>query len=506
MTRIEHVHARQVLDSRGKPTVEVEVTCAGRHVGRAIVPSGASTGQFEACELRDDDADHYDGAGVLRAVNNVTGEIASAVLGMDAVDQKSLDRRLCELDGTPNKSRLGANAILGVSLATAYAGAAAVGIPLVEHLHTLWRRCRRARASVTGAKSGPVTIGRTAGLGRDMLLPLPMVNMISGGLHAGRNLDVQDILILPVGAESYSQALEWIVKVYRRLGRLLTDAGCEGYLIGDEGGFGPKLTDNEQALQFVVRAIEAAGLRPGDDVALGLDVASTHFFCDGQYHLTRNSLSPGGGEGRGEGRASLGSDHKQASEKLAPHPRPLSPSGGEGSSYSAAEMVGLLEGWCDRYPLISIEDGVADDDWTGWKLLTERLGHRVQLIGDDLFVTNRDRLQRGVDDGVANSVLIKVNQIGTLWETLETLALAIDAGYWPVVSARSGETEDATIADLVVATGAGQIKIGSVARSERLAKYNQLLRLEDQLADRAGYLGGSIFRGTNPKPKTPTPK
>jgi enolase len=473
VTRIEHVHARQVLDSRGKPTVEVEVTCAGRHVGRAIVPSGASTGQFEACELRDGDVDHYDGAGVLCAVRNVTDEIASAVLGLDAVDQKTLDHRLCELDGTPNKSRLGANAILGVSLATAYAGASAVGVPLVEHLHTLWRRCRRTRAAVMGAKSGPVTVGRTAGLGREMLLPLPMVNMISGGLHAGRNLDVQDILILPVGAESYSQALEWIVKVYRRLGRLLTDAGCEGYLIGDEGGFGPKLADNEQALQFVVRAIEAAGLRPGDDVALGLDVASTHFFRDGKYHLTRNSLSP---------------------------------VGGEGNSFTAAEMVGLLEQWCDRYPLISIEDGVADDDWDGWKLLTEKLGRRVQLIGDDLFVTNRERLQRGIDAGVANSVLIKVNQIGTLWETLETLALAIDAGYWPVVSARSGETEDATIADLVVATGAGQIKIGSIARSERLAKYNQLLRLEEQLTDRAGYLGGSIFRSANPKSKTPKPQ
>ncbi|MBI5761607.1 MAG: phosphopyruvate hydratase [Planctomycetales bacterium] len=472
MTRIEHVHARQVLDSRGKPTVEVEVTCAGRHVGRAIVPSGASTGQFEACELRDGDANHYDGAGVLRAVSNVTDEIASAVLGLDAVDQKTFDRRLCELDGTPNKSRLGANAILGVSLETAYAGASAVGIPLVEHLHTLWRRCRRTRAAATGAKSGPVTIGRTAGLGRDMLLPLPMVNMISGGLHAGRNLDVQDILILPVGAESYSQALEWIVRVYRRLGRLLTDAGCEGYLIGDEGGFGPKLTDNEQALQFVVRAIEAAGLRPGDDVALGLDVASTHFFRDGKYHLTRNSLSPSAG----------------------------------GSSLSAAEMVDLLEQWCDRYPLISIEDGVADDDWNGWKLLTEKLGRRVQLIGDDLFVTNRERLQRGVDTGVANSVLIKVNQIGTLWETLETLALAIDAGYWPVVSARSGETEDATIADLVVATGAGQIKVGSIARSERLAKYNQLLRLEEQLADRAGYLGGRIFRQANLKSQISNPQ
>lgn len=459
MTRIEHVHARQVLDSRGKPTVEVEVTCSGGHVGRAIVPSGASTGQFEACELRDGDADHFDGSGVRRAVSHVRGEIGSAVCGLDAVDQKLLDRRLRELDGTPTKSRLGANAILGVSLAAAHAAAAAVGVPLVEHLHTMWRRCRRGEAAAAGPKSGPITIGRTAGLGREMLLPLPMVNMISGGLHAGRNLDVQDVLILPVGAESYSQALEWIVKVYRRLGRWLTDAGFEGYLVGDEGGFGPKLQDNEQALEIVVRAIEAAGLRPGEDVALGLDVASTHFFRDSRYELLHSA----------------------------------------GGSRSSTEMSDLLATWCDRYPLISIEDGVADDDWNGWRALTDRLGKRIQLIGDDLFVTNRERLQRGIDSGVANSVLIKVNQIGTLWETLETLNVAIDAGYWPVVSARSGETEDTTIADLVVATGAGQIKIGSIARSERLAKYNQLLRLEEQLADRAAYLGGSIFRRSNLK-------
>jgi enolase len=466
LTRIEHVHARQVLDSRGKPTVEVEVTCAGAHVGRAIVPSGASTGQFEASELRDRDAEHFDGAGVRRAVSHVRGEIASAVCGLDAVDQKLVDRRLRDLDGTPTKSRLGANAILGVSLATSHAAAAAVGVPLVEHLHTMWRRCRRGEAAAAGPKSGPITVGRTAGLGRDFVLPLPMVNMISGGLHAGRNLDLQDVLILPVGAESYSQALEWIVKVYRRLGRLLSEAGFEGYLVGDEGGFGPKLTSNEQALDFVVRAVEAAGLRPRDEVALGLDVASTHFFREGRYHLTRS------------GQREL----------------------------SADEMVELISRWCGRYPIISIEDGVAEDDWDGWRTMTDRLGKRVQLIGDDLFVTNRDRLQRGIDAGVANSVLIKVNQIGTLWETLETLHTAIEAGYWPVVSARSGETEDPTIADLVVATGAGQIKIGSIARSERLAKYNQLLRLEELLADRASYLGGSIFRHQNPISDIRVPK
>lgn len=470
MTRIEHVHARQVLDSRGKPTVEVEVTCAGGRVGRAIVPSGASTGQFEACELRDGDANHFDGAGVRRAVSHVRGEISSAVCGLDAVDQKLLDRRLCELDGTPNKSRLGANAILGVSLAAAHAAAASVGVPLVEHLHTMWRRCRRGEAAAAGPKSGPITVGRTAGLGRDFVLPLPMVNMISGGLHAGRNLDVQDVLILPVGAESYSQALEWIVKVFRRLGRLLTEAGFEGYLVGDEGGFGPKLHHNEQALEFVVRAIEAAGLQPGADIALALDVASTHFFREGKYNLNHSPVTPS-----------------------------PSPPDGREESLSGGEMVDLLERWCKRFPLVSIEDGVADDDWDGWRSLTDRLGKRIQLIGDDLFVTNRERLQRGIESGVANSVLIKVNQIGTLWETLETLHVAIEAGYWPVVSARSGETEDTTIADLVVATGAGQIKIGSIARSERLAKYNQLLRLEEQLGDRAAYLGGSIFRRSNPK-------
>jgi enolase len=279
--------------------------------------------------------------------------------------------------------------------------------------------------------------------------------MISGGLHAGRNLDFQDYLILPVGATSYRQAFDWIVTVYRKLGTLLTQAGYEGYLIGDEGGYGPRLTNNSEAVEFVITAIEAAGLQPGDDVAIGLDVASTHFFKDGNYRIT---------------------------------------AGGE-KTVSSEEMVDLLEEWVDRYPIISIEDGLAEDDWDGWKKLTDRLANRVQLIGDDLFVTNRSRLQRGIEQGVSNSVLVKLNQVGTLWETLETLRLAIDNGYWPVVSARSGETEDTTIADLVVATGAGQLKVGSVARSERLAKYNQLLRLEDRLGDQAGYWGGKIFAG-----------
>ncbi|MCH7686393.1 MAG: phosphopyruvate hydratase [Planctomycetes bacterium] len=448
MTRIERIHAREVFDSRGKPTVEVEVWCEAARPGRAIVPSGASTGRFEAVELRDGDMTRLDGTGVLNAVSNVNGEIASALHGRDASDQQSIDSILCELDGTENKSRLGANAILGTSLACAYAAAEARGVSPVEHFRHIWEHVPPGPGS-SGKRSN------TSELGTRLLLPLPMVNMISGGLHAGRNLDFQDFLILPVGAASYRQAFDWIVAVYRKLGTLLTKAGYEGYLIGDEGGYGPRLTNNSEAVEFVIAAIEAAGLQPGDDVAIGLDVASTHFFKDGNYRMT---------------------------------------AGGE-KTVSPEEMVDLLEEWVNRYPIISIEDGLAEDDWDGWKQLTDRLANRVQLIGDDLFVTNRRRLQRGIELDVSNSILVKLNQVGTLWETLETLRLAIDNGYWPVVSARSGETEDTTIADLVVATGAGQLKVGSVTRSERLAKYNQLLRLEDQLGDQAGYLGGKIFAG-----------
>jgi enolase len=284
-------------------------------------------------------------------------------------------------------------------------------------------------------------------------MPLPMVNMISGGLHAGRNLDIQDVLILPVGATSYMQALEWIITVYRRLGSVLSEAGYEGYLVGDEGGFGPRLKSNREALDLVVQAIEAAGFQPGDDIAIGLDVAATHFLHDGKYRLAAE----------------------------------------EGRLYTAEQFIDVLEEWVNAYPIISIEDGLAEDDWQGWRILTERLGDRVQLIGDDLFVTNRKRLERGIAENVANGILIKVNQIGTLWETMEAMRLAIDNGYWPVVSARSGETEDASIADFVVATGAGQIKVGSIVRSERLAKYNQLIRIEEQLGENTGYLGGSLF-------------
>ena len=424
---ITHVHAREVFDSRGRPTVEVEVTCAGARPGRAIVPSGASTGRHEACELRDG-GPRLDGLGVRKAVENVKTVLGPAIVGMDAADQTAVDRRLIELDGTLQKSRLGANAILGVSLATAYAAAEASERPLVEHLHRL-----------SGAAS--------------MSLPLPMVNMISGGLHAGRNLDFQDFLIIPVGAASYTDALDWIITVYRRLGQVLQSKGFEGVLVGDEGGYGPKLTSNRQAVELVLEAIEKAALQPGRDVAVALDVASTHFW-DGQvYRLA------------GEG----------------------------GRTLDAGQMVDLLAEWVRQYPIVSIEDGLADDDWSGWQELTRRLGDSVQLIGDDLFVTNAERLRRGIEEGVANSVLVKVNQIGTLTETFETLRLATEHGYAPVVSARSGETEDATITDLAVATGAGQIKIGSIARSERLAKYNQLLRLEERLGQRAPFAARRAF-------------
>lgn len=444
MTTIESVFAREVFDSRGKPTVEVEVRCARSRPGRAIVPSGASTGKFEAIELRDGDANRLDGLGVQAAVGNVNSEIAAAIIGLDAAGQTDIDQTLIDLDGTANKSCLGANAILGVSLAVAHAAAEAKRITLVEHLHSIW-------ASLAGSHARPPAT--TSRLGSQPLMPLPMVNMISGGLHAGGNLDLQDVLILPVGATGYRQALEWIITIYRRLGTLLTDASYEGYLVGDEGGYGPKLKANREALEFVTRAIAAAGLRPGEDVSLGLDVAATHFFDEDDtiYRFARSS------------------------EK----------------SLNAEQLIDRLESWCADFPIISIEDGLAEDDWAGWKQLTDRLGNRVQLIGDDLFVTNQERLQRGIDDGVANSVLIKVNQIGTLTETMRTMRCAIDAGYWPVVSARSGETEDATIADLAVATGAGQIKIGSIARSERLAKYNQLLRLDEIYGE--VYPGGEIF-------------
>jgi enolase len=417
---IRSIHGREVLDSRGNPTVEVEVHCDGGR-GRAIVPSGASTGKHEAVELRDGDPARYGGKGVRRAVANVHEQIAPRLIGMPVTEQRAIDAKLSELDGTPNKALLGANAILGVSLACAHAAAATRGLPLWRYLDT----------------------------GGIAQLPLPMVNLISGGLHAGGNLEIQDFLLLPVAACSFSEALLMTVAVYRALSELLRQHGFEGVLVGDEGGFGPRLPGNEQAIEMALKAMEKAGCVPGRDAALALDVASTHFFQGGQYHWRNAPPLPAEG------------------------------------------MIALLERWCGAYPIWSIEDGLAEDDWAGWRQLTSKLGRTVQLIGDDLFVTNPDRLRRGITEGVANSVLVKVNQIGTLTQTLEVIALARTAGYRPVISARSGETEDATIADLAVATAGGQIKIGSVARSERLAKYNQLLRIEEEL-------GAAAFAGWQP--------
>lgn len=417
---IERIVAREVLDSRGHPTLEVEVHCRGGR-GRASVPSGASTGRHEVLELRDVASARFDGKGVLRAAANVRETIAPTLLGKCAGEQASIDHSLCALDGTPNKSRLGANSILGVSLACAHAAAAARNQPLWRYL-----------ASLTAAAPA---------------LPLPMVNLISGGLHAGGNLDFQDFLLVPIGAHSFSEALMMTVKIYRSLSVVLLRHGFEGVLVGDEGGFGPKLRDNEQAVEMIVEAIAHAGYTPGHDAAIALDVASTHFYRDGKYHLTATA----------------------------------------GKALSSEELIDLLCHWVERFSIVSIEDGLAEDDWEGWKRLTQALGQRVQLIGDDLFVTNPARLRQGIAAGVANSVLVKVNQIGTLTETLEVLQIARQAGYRPVISARSGETEDTTIADLAVATGAGQIKIGSVARSERLAKYNQLLRIEEEMGPTAPF-------------------
>ncbi len=422
MPVIARIHAREVLDSRGAPTVEVEISCGDGSKGLAIVPSGASTGEAEALELRDGDAQRYDGRGVRRAVSHVNDVIGPAVRGLDPADQMALDRRLLELDGTPQKSKLGANAMLGVSLAAAHAAAAARRQPLFEHLCDLWRR-------VLGPSQAA-----------EPRLPMPMTNMISGGLHAGGNLDFQDFLIAPVSAPDYPTALEWIVRIYRRLGELLTAAGYEGRLVGDEGGYGPRLKSNREAAQFVVRAIEAGGLRPGEDVSLALDVASSHFYRDGHYHLAAT------------GNARL----------------------------SSGEMIEQLAALVAEFPIASIEDGLAEDDWEGWRELHRRLGAEVTLIGDDLFATNPQRVQKGIELQAANGVLVKVNQIGTLTETFETMRLAQQSGLVRVVSARSGETEDTTIADLAVAVAAEQIKIGAIVRSERLAKYNRLLRIAER--------------------------
>ncbi len=432
--QLASLKAREVLDSRGRPTIEVDAITSDGKRGRAIVPSGASTGAHEALELRDGDPQRHAGLGVRRAIGHVQQEIQTALIGRDIEDQAGIDRRLIELDGTPKKSRLGANALLGTSLAIARAAAAHRNEGPYAYLHLLW--------------------GRHANRDDRPTLPLPMVNLISGGLHAGKQLDFQDFLMVPVGARSYSEALEMISAVYRSLGDVLRRHGEEADLVGDEGGYGPRLACDEEALERCVEAFRAAGLESGRDAAIALDVASTHFFDagTGTYRLRT----------RGEERVER-----------------------------ALGMIDLLEGWCRSYPIVSIEDGLAEDDWDGWVALTKRLGKQCQLIGDDFFVTQTARLRRGIDQGAANAVLIKFNQVGTLTETFEALALARANGYRTIVSARSGETEDPTIADLSVATAAGQIKIGSIVRSERLAKYNQLLRIEEELGgpDQAPFAG-----------------
>jgi enolase len=422
--RITQLYAREILDSRGKPTVEAELQLADGTRAIASVPSGASTGEAEAMELRDGDANRYDGQGVLRAVENVNSELARAVKGLEASDQTALDERLIELDGTPNKGRFGANAILAVSLAAARAAALAQQMELFVWLNRLYA----PHLEAAGVRP------------RLPRMPLPMTNMISGGKHAGGNLDIQDVLIQPNGAPDYSTGLEWTVRVYRRLGELLNQAGFEGYLVGDEGGYGPRLADNRQAIDFVVQAIAAARLTPGSDVNIALDVASSHFYKDDRYHLRAES-----------------------------------------AALSSEEMIDRLESWVGEFPIASIEDGLAENDWAGWQRLTERLGGRVKLVGDDLFATNAERLARGIREQAGNAVLIKVNQIGTLTETMQTMALAEQAGYRRVISARSGETEDDFLADLAVGVCGDSIKIGSIARSERLAKYNRLLRIGEMV-------------------------
>jgi enolase len=424
VSEIEHVHAREVLDSRGNPTVEVEIGLATGARGRAIVPSGASTGKFEAVELRDG-GDRYGGRGVLTAVENVNGEIRDAVAGLDALDQRGLDLELIALDGTDNKSRLGANAILGVSLANAKAAADELELPLYR--------------SVGGANAH--------------VLPVPMMNVVNGGAHADNNVDLQEFMVMPIGAASYSEALRWGVETYHALKALLHERGLST-AVGDEGGFAPNLSSNEDAVRALVDAIERAGFAPGEDIAIALDPATSELWKDGRYELA-----------------------------------------GEGRSLTSEEMVGFWADLVARYPIVSIEDGMAEDDWDGWAALTRAVGAKVQLVGDDLFVTNTERLSRGIESGVANSILVKVNQIGSLTETLETVSLATRSGYTAVMSHRSGETEDTTIADLAVATNCGQIKTGAPARSDRVAKYNQLLRIEGDLGDSAAFWGASALAG-----------
>ncbi len=424
MSTIVSVTAREILDSRGNPTLEADVVLETGSVGRAAVPSGASTGEREAVELRDGDASRYGGKGVRMAVSNVNGEIAEALEGMDATDQLAVDRAMLDLDGTENKGRLGANALLAVSLATARAAAMEVGLPLYRYL------------------GGPMA--RT--------MPVPMMNILNGGAHATNTVDFQEFMIVPVGAETFAEGLRMGTEVFHRLKKVLVGRTLSTG-VGDEGGFAPDLASDEEALQVILEAIEGAGFRPGKDIALALDVAASELFRNGAYEF-RKSGAP---------------------------------------ARSAAEMVDLYARWLEAYPIVSIEDGMAENDWDGWKLLTERLGDRCQLVGDDLFCTNSAILAKGIEADVANAILVKVNQIGTLTETLEAIELARAAGYNAVISHRSGETEDSFIADLAVATQAGQIKTGAPSRSDRVAKYNQLLRIEEQLEEHAEYPGGALF-------------
>lgn len=422
MSAIDQLIARQILDSRGNPTVEVEVTLDSGATGRAAIPSGASTGSLEAVELRDGEG-AYGGKGVLKAVAHVEGEIADVLEGLEALDQRGIDQALVDLDGTDNKGRLGANAILGVSLAVARAAALETGLPLYRYI---------------GGAAAHV-------------LPVPQMNVLNGGVHADNNIDMQEFMIVPLGAASFAEALQWGAETYQTLKAVLKGKGLST-TVGDEGGFAPDLPTNEDALKVIVEAIEKAGRTPGEDIALAMDPASTEFFSDGIYDLA-----------------------------------------GEGRRLDAAGMAELYAGLAERYPIVSIEDGMAEDDWDGWRALTAALGGRVQLVGDDIFVTNTTLIERGISSGVANAVLVKLNQIGTLTETLDAVNLTVGARYRPVISHRSGETEDTTIADLAVGVNAGQIKTGAPCRSDRVAKYNQLLRIEEDLAESATFLGGAAL-------------
>lgn len=420
MSEILSVHAREILDSRGNPTVECEVhTSTG--FGRGAVPSGASTGEHEALEMRDGDKQRYGGKGVQKAVTHINDQIGPALIGMSALDQQSVDARMLEMDGTKNKSKLGANAILGVSMAVARAGADSVGLPL-------WRYLGGVEARV---------------------LPTPLMNILNGGTHADNGLEIQEFMIVPLGMSTFAEALRCGTEVFHALKANLKKDGLT-IAVGDEGGFAPRLESNEAALQRIVQAIEAAGYKPGTDVALALDTAMSEFFANGKYTFDKKQIT-------------------------------------------AAELVGIYETWCNKYPLVSIEDGLAEDDWDGWKLASDKLGKKIQLVGDDLFVTNKERLARGIEGHIANSILIKLNQIGSLTETLDTIRLATSAGYTSIISHRSGETEDTFIADLAVGTNAGQIKTGSLSRSDRVAKYNQLLRISEELGDAQVYAGRTPF-------------